>query len=120
MGHCGTDTTTAATIRFFRAFFRDLGVPGLRTDGGPQFTSHDFNVFSEDEVSSMTSPDHVIHKAMGTMKAVKHHMKVSPSGNIKDCKVFEIRNALRPDGRGPPQILYGSQLDSCIPAHAVI
>ncbi|XP_037789461.1 uncharacterized protein LOC119584915 [Penaeus monodon] len=129
IGHCGTDTTTAATIRFFHTFFRDLGVPiRLGTDGGPQFTSHDFSDFLrrwgvQHDISTpyyLQSNGHT----EAAVKAVKHLiMKVSPTGNIKDCAAFdrgllEIRNTPRLDGRSPAQILYGRQLRSCVPAHA--
>ncbi|KAG0725569.1 hypothetical protein GWK47_038385 [Chionoecetes opilio] len=43
---CGSDTMSAATIRQFRYYFRDVGVPvRLRTDRGPQLTSRDFAAF---------------------------------------------------------------------------
>ncbi|XP_069985586.1 uncharacterized protein [Penaeus vannamei] len=127
--HCGTDNTTAATIRFFRTFFRDLGVPVRpRNDGGRQFTSHDFTDFLRrwGPVQHISSPHYQQSNghAEAAVKAVKHFiMKVSPSGNIKDCEAFdrgllEIRNTPRPDGRSPTQILYGRQLRSCVPAHA--
>ena len=40
------DTTSRQVIRALRENFVTLGVPvRLRTDGGPQFTSHDFKAF---------------------------------------------------------------------------
>ncbi|XP_064091594.1 uncharacterized protein K02A2.6-like [Macrobrachium nipponense] len=43
---CQGDTTTSNTIRIFRRYFREVGVPlRLRTDGGPQFTSAEFKDF---------------------------------------------------------------------------
>lgn len=43
---CGNDTTTSTTIKYFHRFFGEHGVPvRLCTDGGPQFTSHDFQYF---------------------------------------------------------------------------
>ncbi|XP_037779426.1 uncharacterized protein LOC119575967 [Penaeus monodon] len=45
---CSSDTTSAATIRYFRHLFRDLCIPvRLRTDCGPQFTSREFAIFLE-------------------------------------------------------------------------
>ncbi|XP_037781990.1 uncharacterized protein K02A2.6-like [Penaeus monodon] len=43
---CGSNVTSASSIRFFRFMFHDLGVPvRLRTDGGPQFSSREFATF---------------------------------------------------------------------------
>ena len=43
---CGNNTTSAATITGFWHYFRDVGVPVcLKTDGGPQFSSHEFKDF---------------------------------------------------------------------------
>lgn len=125
---CGSDTTSAATIRHFRHLFRDLGVPvRLRTDGGPQFTSREFNRFLErwgvrHAITTPYYPQSNGH-AEAAVKNVKHLiLKVAPSGNI-DCEAFdrgllELRNTPNHTGRSPAQILYGRPLRSCIPAHA--
>ncbi|XP_050703391.1 uncharacterized protein LOC126988980 [Eriocheir sinensis] len=125
---CGSDTTSAATIRYFRRLFRDLGVPvRLRTDGGPQFTSRELAEFLErwgvrHNVSSPNYPQSNGH-AEAAVKAVKHLiLKVAPSGNI-DCEAFdkgllELRNTPNSTGRSPAQVLYGRPLRSCVPAHA--
>ena len=116
------------TIQLFRTFFRDLGVPiRLRTDGGPQFTSHDFADFLKrwgvrHDLSTPHYPQSNGH-AESAVKAVKHLiMKVSSNGDIRNCDAFdrgllEMRNTPRPDGRSPAQILYGKPLRSCVPAH---
>ena len=126
---CGTDTTTTQTIRFFRTFFRDLGVPvRLRTDGGPQFTSHEFADFLKrwGVQHDMSTPHY--HQSNGhaesAVKSVKYLiMETAPKGDINNSEAFdrgllEIRNTPRPDGRSPAQILYGKPLRSCVPAHA--
>lgn len=129
VGHCGNDTTTSKTIQFFRIFFRDLGVPvRLRTDGGPQFTSHEFKDFLKrwgvhHDLSTPHYPQSNGH-AESAVKSVKHLiMKVSSNGDVRNCEAFdrgllELRNTPRPDGRSPAQILYGKPLRSCVPAHA--
>ena len=126
---CGTDTTTTQTIRFFPTFIRDLGVPvHLRTDGGPQFTSHEFADFLKrwGVEHDMSTPHY--HQSNGhsesAVKSVKYLiMKTAPKGDINNSEAFErglleIRNTPRPDGRSPAQILYGKPLRSCVPAHA--
>ena len=125
---CGTDTTSSATIRHFRRFFRDLGVPvRLRTDGGPQFSSREFTTFLErwgvrHDMSTPHYPQSNGH-AESAVKAVKHFIqKVAPTGNI-DCEAFdrgllELRNTPNHTGRSPAQVLYGCPLRSCVPAHA--
>ena len=114
---CSDDTTSAATIRKFRHYFRDMGVPvRLRTDGGPQFTSRDFAAFLDrwgvrHVVSSPHYPQSNGH-AEAAVKSVKHLiLKVAPSGNI-DCENFdrgllELRNTPNYTGRSPAQVLYG-------------
>ncbi|XP_050705846.1 uncharacterized protein LOC126991139 [Eriocheir sinensis] len=124
---CGRDTTAAATIRQFRCYFRDVGVPvRLRTDGGPQFTSREFTEFLarwgvKHVVTSPYHPQSNGH-AEAAVKSIKHLItKVAPSGNI-DCEPFdrgllEIRNTPNHTGRSPAQILYGRPLRTCVPAH---
>ena len=123
---CGNDTTAASTIKLFRHFFSDLGVPvRLRTDGGTQFTSYDFKDFLRrwgviHDVSTPHYPQSNGH-AEAAVKSVKHLiMKVAPSGTFNEefyrC-LLELRNTPRQDGRSPAQILYGRPLRSCVPAH---
>ncbi|XP_037803612.1 uncharacterized protein LOC119598044 [Penaeus monodon] len=125
---CSSDTTSAATIRYFRHLFRDVGVPvHLRTDCGPQFTSREFVTFLERwGVRHYKSTPHYPQSngyAEAAVKNIKHLiLKVAPSGSI-DCEAFnrgllELRNTPNHTGRSPAQILYGRPLRSCIPAHA--
>lgn len=45
---CGRDTTFSATIKYFRHYFWEVGVPlRLQTDRGPQFSSHEFRQFMD-------------------------------------------------------------------------
>ena len=126
---CGTDTTATQTIRFFRTFLKDLGVlVRLRTDGGPQFTSHEFADFLKrwGVQHNMSTPHY--HQSNGhaesAVKSVKYLiMKTAPKCDINNSEAFdrgllEIRHTPRPDGRSPAQILYGKPLRSCVPAHA--
>ena len=123
---CGTNTTAASTIRFCRMFFRDLGVPvRLRTDGGPQFTSSEFEDFLRrwgvrHDISTPHYPQSNGH-AEAAVKSVKYLVKkVAPSGTFNeefDRSLLELRNTPRPDGRSPAQVLFGHSLRSCVPAH---
>ncbi|XP_037804767.1 uncharacterized protein LOC119599083 [Penaeus monodon] len=116
----------AATISFFRRLFRDLGVPlRLHTDGGPQFSSRDFNDFlCRWGVCHDASSPHYPQSnglAEAAVKAVKHlTMKFAPSDILNeafDRGLLELRNTPRQDGRSPEQILFGHPLRSCVPAH---
>ncbi|XP_066938952.1 uncharacterized protein [Macrobrachium rosenbergii] len=129
---CYSDTTSSATIRIFCRYFREVGVPfRLRTDGGPQLTSHEFGDFMERwGVHHLTSPHYLqssghaeaAMKAVKAVKPVKHLiLRIAPSGNI-DCEDFdhgllELQNTPNFTGRSPAQILYGHPLHSCVPAH---
>ena len=58
---CGKDTTAAATIKHFNRYFGEKGAPvRLRTDGGPQFTSKEFQDFLQrwNVRHVITSPHH--------------------------------------------------------------
>ncbi|XP_068235531.1 uncharacterized protein [Palaemon carinicauda] len=124
---CKGDTTASNTIRIFCRYFREVGVPlRLRTDGGPQFASKDFQDFMmrwgvHHIMSSPHYPQSNGH-AEASVKAIKHLiLRTSPSGNI-DCEEFdrgllELRNTPNFTGRSPAQILYGRPLRTCVPAH---
>lgn len=125
---CGTDTTSATTIRFFREAFRDLGVPiRLRTDGGPQFTSQDFTAFLKrwgvrHDVSSPHYPQSNGHAEANVKKTKRLIQKTAPNGNV-DTEEFasgllELRNTPSAAGESPAQVLFGSPLRSLVPAHA--
>ena len=125
---CYNNTTASNTIRMFCRYFREVGVPlRLRTDGGPQFTSHDFQEFLQrwgvhHRISSPHYPQSNGH-AEAAVKSVKYLiLKTAPSGDI-DCEDFsrgllELRNTPNTSGRSPAQILYGRPLRSCVPAHS--
>ncbi|XP_076060199.1 uncharacterized protein LOC143036563, partial [Oratosquilla oratoria] len=124
---CGQDTTATRVIRKFCCYFREVGVPlRLRTDGGPPFTSAEFNRFTErwGVHHSVTSPHYPQSNghAEAAVKAAKHLiLKTAPNGNI-DCEEFdrgllELRNTPSLAGRSPAQVLFGRPLRTCVPAH---
>ncbi|XP_045120347.1 uncharacterized protein LOC123509838 [Portunus trituberculatus] len=124
---CGADTTATRTMQMFCRYFREVGVPlRLRTDGGPQFASADFQNFMErwgvhHIVTSPHYPQSNGH-AEAAVKSVKHLiLKTAPSGNINTEEfargLLELRNSPNYTGRSPSQHLYGHPLRSCVPAH---
>lgn len=126
---CGKDTTAAATIKQFNRYFSEKGAPvRLRTDGGPQFTSKEFQDFLQrwNVRHVITSPHHPQSNghAEAAVKSVKHLiMKVAPTGDIHEEHfhrgLLEVRNTPDHTGRSPAQILYGHPLRTCVPAHPV-
>ena len=124
---CHGDTTARATVRIFCRYFREVGVPlRLRTDGGPQFTSKEFQDAMKrwgvyHVVSSPHFPQSNGH-AEAAVKTCKHLiLKTSPSGNIDneefDRGLLELRNAVNATGRSPAVTLYGEPQRTCVPAH---
>ncbi len=112
--------TTAAAIRIFHRYFREVGVPvRLSTNGGPLFTSHDIRKFTErwGVLHVASSP----HHAGAAVKSVKNFLlKTAPSGDIDnedfDQGLMELRNTPDSTGRSPAQVLYGRPLRTCLPA----
>ena len=124
---CTGDTTARTTCRAMCRYFREVGVPlRLRTDGGTQFTSREFQDCMErwgvdHIVSSPHYPQSNGH-AEAAVKSVKNLiLKTAPSGNLDvedfDRGLLELRNSPNHTGRSPAQILYGHPLRSCVPAH---
>ena len=124
---CKGDTTASSTIRYFCAYFREVGVPlRLRTDGGPPFSSCEFADFTKrwgvhHIMSSPGYPQSNGH-AEAAVKAVKRLiLSTAPSGNLDneafDQGLMEIRNTPSYTGRSPAQVLFGRPLRTCVPAH---
>ena len=123
---CSRDTSAAATIRLFQEFFSEMGVPvRLRTDGGPQFSSTEFQSFLArwgvcHDRSTPHYPQSNGH-AEAAVKSMKQLvLKVAPAGvRTEDFSrsLLEYRNSPRWDGRSPAQLLFGRLLRSCVPAH---
>ena len=120
------DTSARPTIRAFRKFFGQLGVPmRLRTDGGPPFSSHRFRDFLvtwkvKHDLSTPHFPRSNGH-AEASVKAMKHLIiKCKPQGNLLEDDEFtkgviELRNTPRIDGLSPAKILLGRPLRSLVP-----
>ena len=121
------DTTSRQVIRALRENFVTLSVPvRLRTDGGPQFASHDFRAFMKrwGVCHVMSTPHYPASNGLSeaAVKSVKSLVaKTTVGGNLDDESfdrgLLELRNAPRADGRSPAQIVFGHPLRSCVPAH---
>ena len=120
-------STARSTIRALSTWFVRLGVPlRLRTDGGPPFTSYDFQQFLhrwgvEHVRSSPHYPQSNGH-AEAAVKSIKRLLqKTSPAGDL-NCEAFlsgllELRNTPGVAGRSPAELLFGNNLRSRLPAH---
>ncbi|XP_063585812.1 uncharacterized protein LOC134763185 [Penaeus indicus] len=111
----------------FCRYFREVGVPvRLWTDGGPQFSSLEFQSFKKRwAVHHVISTPHYPQSnghAEAAVKSAKYLiLKTAPSGNIDteefDRGLLELRNTPTAAGRSPAQVLYGHLLRTCVPAH---
>ena len=119
------DTRTTQVIGAVRKAFVDFGVPvRLRSDGGPQFSSHDFRSFLKRwgvrlEQSTPHYPQSNGH-AEADVKAVKMLvMKTCHGGDINSdqfCEgLLELRITPRSDGRSPAQVVFGHPIRSSLP-----
>ena len=123
----GNDTTTGAVTAKMKQLFQRTGVPRrLRTDGGPQFASAEFNDFCskwqiDHEFSSPHHPQANGHAEANVKKVKRLVQKCEPIGDI--CSdaftqgILELRNTPNINGLSPAQILTGRILRSTVPAH---
>ena len=122
------DATSKTTMKAFRKFFANLGVPSrLRTDGGPQFSSYIFSSFMNKwhVQHDMSTPNFAQSNghAEANVKRLKHLIaKASPKGDIYDSDelihgIIELQNTPRQDGLSPAMILLGRPLRSLVPIH---
>ena len=121
------NTTSKSLITAVRKCFTIFGVPvKFRSDGGPQFSSHDFRQFLKRwGVTQVQSSPHYPQSNGHAESAVKAMKKIISSttenGNIDkeefDMGLLEYRNTPRKEGLSPAQILYGHPLRSIVPMH---
>ena len=112
--------TARSTICALSTWFVRLGVPlRLRTDGGPPFTSYDFQQFLhrwgvEHVRSSPHYPQSNGH-AEAAVKSIKRLLqKTSPAGDL-NCEAFlsgllELKNTPGVAGRSPAELHFGNNL----------
>ena len=107
--------------------FADLGVPErLRSDGGPQFRSLEFENFLKKfgviHIKSSPHRDQVNRDPESAVKAMKRLViKCTEEGNIDSedflIALLEWRNTPGQTGYSPAQILLGTPMKNITPAH---
>ena len=123
----GRSANTKDVIKPIRRWFADVGVPQiLRTDGGPQFASRQFEEFCRRwQVTHQRSTPHYPQSnglAEAAVKTIKQLLyKTAKDGDL-DLDSFqrgllELRNTPGLDGRSPAQILYGRPISSFVMAN---
>jgi len=124
----GKNVTAAALVTVLRELFCRTAVPDLIwSDGGPQFTSRQFQSFAAQwGFKHQTSSPHYPQsngKAEAAVKSMKRILRAVWNGRYLDgdklCKaLLQYRNtpSLR-DGLSPAQKLFGHPLQDTIPAH---
>lgn len=123
----GNNTTTGAVMSKMRELFQRTGVPRrLRTDGGPQFASHEFSEFCskwqiDHELSSPHNPTSNGHAESHVKQIKRLIQKTEPIGDITSDEftlgILELHNTPNASGMSPAQILTGRILRSTVPAH---
>ncbi|QQP55719.1 Uncharacterized protein FKW44_000153 [Caligus rogercresseyi] len=121
----------AQVIKVFKTIIRDHGIPNkIRSDGGRQFASREFQDFCQDyDIVSVVSSAHYPQSnghAEAAVKAMKLLVKKNWRNGHLDSDAFdrsliEWRNTPRLDnGLSPAQWLYGRLLRTGLPAHAEV
>lgn len=120
--------TSATTINCLRDVFR-FGVPRtLVSDDGTQFTSHEFAMFADRNITHLrTAPFHpqsngAAERAVRTIKDGLRKMKVVKLENNLMRLLVNYRRTPQKAGRSPSEMLLGyqirSRLDTCFPVAA--
>ena len=114
-----SSTSSTSTINRLRGLFARFGIPEiLRTDGGPQFTSHAFAEFSKayDFKHIMSSPHNprsngAVERAVQTAK----RLIKQPDPTLA---ILAYRNTpLEVTGQSPARLLMGRSLRTRLPVH---
>ena len=118
---------TGSLIRHVRRLFSSLGVPvKFRSDGGPQFSSMEFEKFLKTwGVKHAISAPHYPQSnglAESAVKSLKNLVaSASQNGNLDTDSfhsgLLELRNTPKQTGLSPAQVLFGHPLRSRLPAH---
>ena len=124
----GKDTTTVKLTTTLRDHFCRTAAPDLLwSDGGPQFTSHQFANFLQTwGVTHITSSPHYPQsngKVEATVKSMKKLISAAWTGHSVNWDqlpraLLQYRNTpCRKDGLSPAQKLFGHPVQDTLPAH---
>ena len=120
------NTTSAKIIDQLETFFATFGPPQkFRSDGGPQYTSHEFKAFMEkwNIIHEMSSPHYPQSNGLAesAVKAMKRLVtKCTTNGKLDKSLLnqglLEFRNTPRECGRSPAQMAMGRELRTLVPS----
>jgi len=120
------DPSSADVIKVVLRLFVSTGVPvRLRSDGGPQFSSEEFQSFLHRwGVEWMPSSPHYAQSnghAESNVRIIKALAAKTKCKSIDDEAflqgLLELRNSPRGDNRSPAQVVYGHPIRSKMPMH---
>ena len=118
-----TTTTSKQVIEKLKKQFARFGIPcQIVSDGGPQYSSSEFEVFVKDWgiIHHITSPNHPNSngKAESGVKVIKNMMiKTLQSGTDQNIAILEQRNTPRQDtGLSPSEMMFGRQSRTMLPS----
>ena len=121
------NVNTESVIKAIRRIFSSFGVPRkLRSDGGPQFSSAQFQDFLKTWGIShgMSAPKYPQRNGLAeaAVKVLKHLLATATqNGNLNSDEfhrgLIELRNTPRANGRSPSEIVFGHSMRSCIPVY---
>ena len=121
------NVNTESVIKALRRIFSSFGVPRkLRSDGGPQFSSAQFQDFLKTWGIShgMSAPKYPQSNGLAeaAVKVLKHLLATATqNGNLNSDEfhrgLIELRNTPRANGRSPSEIVFGHSMRSCIPVY---
>ena len=120
------DTSTTKVKKCLREMFVTYGVPSrLRSDGGPQFTSQEFENFVKIwDVEHQTSSPHYPQSnglaESGAVKTMKNLVAKCTTNGVLDedqlCQgLIEFRNTPKSGGKSPAQVVFGRDIKSIVP-----
>ena len=118
-----TTTTSTQVVSSLKKMCARFGTPRqIVSDGGPQFTSREFEVFVKswgiDHVTSSPNHQQANGKAESAVKLVKAMMeKCVKTGSDQYLALLELRNTPRQDtNASPAQMMFSRKLLSVLPA----
>ncbi|XP_060074979.1 uncharacterized protein K02A2.6-like [Ylistrum balloti] len=114
--------TSTGVVNILKKQFAHFGIPKtIVSDGGPQFTSKEFQLFTDlwgiSHVTSSPQHQRANGKAESTVKVIKHIMLKCERNKEDQCEaLMEQRNVPRQDtGLSPSEMLFGRKTRTLLP-----